>query len=453
VCVCGEINYQRHPINPVNPVNKKGLDIMKLRSLLLILILLTPIPAIAVEATFQPRITLQGEYTDNVDRTRHDAEEEIITTVSPGATLAVIGGIAGVTIDYDPSYAIYNEDTHDDLWRHHATFEGWLDLSRRTRLDLSDIMVISDDPADDETDTTIRRGRNRYNRHDANINLGHQFGREDTIDLGYNYSVLNNQSDLFEDSYRHNPYLDTTWWFIENSYGLDLHGDFTRGHFQQSDDFDSLYGYIRLRKRFTRHFDAFLQYAHTRMEYEGLTEDYEIYDPGIGFNYIAGDYTNISLVLGYTIRDREISDDQESLIVNGDLTTAWVFRRARIDLAATSGYRQNTFGAENNGFNLYTSVDCSAEYSFTRTFNGDIFGRYRYDRYLDFNPEIEDNTISTGVGLSHHTLSWMLLRFEYIYRTVTSNEDIREYDENRAFLSISLTPSRPYRLEEADEQQ
>jgi opacity protein-like surface antigen len=408
--------------------------------------------AMAVETTFSPRLTMRGEYTDNVDRTHDDPQDDFITTVSPGATLGLRGNTAEMTLSYDPAYVMYRDNDQDDGWRHFGTLNGFWSLSRRTRLNIANALTISEDPADDVADSTLARGRNRYTRYSGTLGITQQFGREDSFGGGYTYSSLTNEEEYVEDSQEHGPYADFMWWFIENLYGLQLHTDYTIADFKRrdgietSDDFTSWYGQLRLRRRFTRNFDMFLEYGHTVTNYDGMTEDYTVYNPAVGLNYVAGEETNISMALGYFIRDREKGADDSGTIVSGDLTTAWSYPRGAVSLTATSGCRTDTFDTENLGFNYYASVGVRADYGFTRNFRGDVFGDYRYDKYFDVDPEREDNTYGTGCGLSYQVLAWMSLRLEYRYSTVSSNVEEEEYDENRVFMSVTLAPVSPYRL-------
>jgi hypothetical protein len=396
------------------------------------------------QVTFTPRSRAIVEYTDNVNHTRNNKQEDTITTVSVGGDLDITGKTAGLKLSYDPTYAFYDKNTQDDTWRHYARAAGFWDMTQGTRLDITDSFTISEDPVDDEADPTYRRGRNRYTRNTANINLGHQFGPADSFNLGYDYTTLENQNDFYEGSTRYNPYADVIWWFIPNSYGIDFRGDFTKGEFDRSDDFDSWNGRLRLRKRFSTQFDAFLQYAYMKTEYDGVTENYKINDAGIGFTYIASEDTDLTLVVSYAQRDRELSDDQDGVILTGNINTKWDWHRSTLSLNGSSGYDQDTFGSENYGFYLYGRINGTYAYDFTRNFSGNISAGYGYNRYIDLDPELEEQNINAGTGLSWQALDWMQLRIQYTYRTLYSNEEFREYDENRVFFSITFSPSRPF---------
>lgn len=424
------------------------------RHLFTILLILTSASfTMAAETTFSPRLTVKGEYTDNFYRSSENEEDEYITTVAPGATLALQGATAGLTLSYDPTYVSYSETEEDAKWRHYGVLTGNWDASRQTHLGLKTSVTISEDPADDDESSTISRGRNRYARYTGDAGISHRFGREDIVGGGYRVSLLENEEDYVEDSQEHKPYFDLTKWFGDSRYGLRTHMDYTLGTFnmaderyEQTDGFNSFYGYLRMMRKMSRQFDIFVQYAHTVTEYDGDTENYSVYNPSIGFTYDVEKQTTINMALGYLIRDREQSDDDSEMSFTGDVKTSWQFTRGTINLAAVSGYRQESFSAENLGFSYFGGADAGLNYDFTRRFGGDLNGRYRYDRYLDSDPEITDNTVDLSAGLSYQVLQWTSLRLEFRHRTVSSSLEEREYDENRVWLSVTFQPENPLRL-------
>ncbi len=430
--------------------------------LIVLLILFTSYSMVSAEITFSPRVRVTEEYTDNLFLSPDNEEDDFITTTGVGASLGFRGATAALTLAYDPEYAFYREFDNLNAWRHYATMDSYWQMTRFTRLAVTDRFTISDDPADDIEMAIQDRGRNRYTRNTAHAGIIHQFGREDSVELGYNHTILENKLATEEDNQSHNPYLDFISWFLDNRYGLQLHGDYTRGMFDLSDDFDSWRGEIRLRKRFSRRFDMFLYYSHMVTNYDHEPDaidryevsDYVVYNPGAGFNYVAGEDTDISVAVGYAYRDREDIqtdagpipvDNDEGPIITTDLRTAWIYPRGLIGLTASSGYTQDTYSTDNLGFNVYGGLTGRAEYGFTNRFRGDVHAEYRYVRYLDEDPVTEDHYVSAGPGLGYQALPWMRFRLEYTYRTVFSDTPEDEYTENRAMLSLILEPATPWR--------
>ncbi|MBT8341616.1 MAG: outer membrane beta-barrel protein [Desulfatitalea sp.] len=406
--------------------------------------------AVAFESSFTPRLNLREQYTDNLNRTSGGEEDDYISSVSPGCSFHVRGSTAGLTLSYDPEYVHYKEHDDRDQWRHYARLSGDWRLSRHTRFDLRHAFTISDDPVDDEGTSTVTGGVNKFTFNSTSFSLSSQFGRENTIEIGNNLAFHDYENDLVEDSRRLNPFLNYVYWFFDNNYGISFYAEYIRGEFEApiniSDDFNSYYGNLKLRKRFSPNIDLFLQHAYMHTDYEGDAENYAVHNPAIGVNYIRGERTNVSIALGYGIRSKEVTEDDAGLIVTGHLETSWAYSRGIINLSVYNGYTQNTFSNDNLGFYVYSNTDAGAEYRFARNFNGDVFTEYRYARYLDTEPQIEDHYVSCGAGLSYQMLSWLRLRMEYSHRNLNSTDDSREYIENRAILTATIEPATPFRL-------
>jgi len=407
------------------------------------------------QATFIPRISVSEEYTDNLFLTDSNKEHEYITTISPGFTAQILGKNSGAEISYDPEYAVYNEYDEYDGWRHSVELSGWSELSRYTRLEVSDSFLYTEDPIIDSDiaalraedpdvliDSTIRRNRQTYYTNTAGINLIHQFGRADSFNLGFVYSFLENDDPIYEDNERYNPYVGLTYWFAPE-WRSEIRGDYTKGEFDDSDDLDGWYGSARLIKRFSRHLEGFVQYAHWVVEYDGNSEDFQVYNPSAGFNYTISDDTSFSLEMGYAFLNRDVEDDESFMSAIGNLTKT--FRRGSINIIGSAGYEGGHFGAEDLGVAEFWELGGSVTYQLTRHLSGNVFGSYRNNEYIEETPDREDKITRAGLGLSMQALEWMLLSLDYAYRTVDSTVDIEEYDENRALFRITLSTPRPYR--------
>ena len=412
----------------------------------------TLLPAISdaeYKIVFTPSISITGEYTDNVNLSDDDEESDYITIISPGFDLEISKTIRGVIISYEPGYSIYEKNASYNTWRHSAQFFGWTDISKKTKIELNDSFRYSEEPISEE-DTTIREGREPYYTNSAGINLTHQLGKSDSISMGYTYSILENEDPDIEDNARHNPSMTYVHKF--NPYlSLDTNVSYTRGEFEVSDDFDNWNGSLTLANKFTKYLDGFIQYSHTIMDYKGNTEDYIIYDPSIGINYIIAEDTFLSLNVGYFIQDREKSDDESGLTLSGNLGKTWRFKRGSINLTGASGYEESYFGAESLGFDIFYQAKGTATYAFTRYISGNINGSYRSDTYVNVDPEREDRTKNAGLGLTFRSpIKWLpvSIGLSYLYHSVDSSLNENDYEDQRVQLNVSIskTLSKPIRL-------
>lgn len=432
----------------------------------LICILLFPFSsAVGFQATFTPRFSITEEHTDNyfLNENKNDPEYpdyykkyEKITTISPGFTAQIQGKSSGAEISYDPSYAFHDEFSEDDTWRHSAQLSGWTDISRNNRLELNDSFMSTEDPISD-VDPTIRRDRNLYYTNTASLGLTHQFGEADSINLGYEYSILENEAENIEDNARHIPSIGLTYWFVPRQSGFETNVSYTKAEFEisppldASDDLYEWYGSARLFKSYTRHFEGFARYAHTAVDYDGDTENFQIYNPSAGFNYSSDpddhieDDLSLSFEFGFYFLEREVEDNEADFTASGNLTK--IFRRGSFNITGSYGYELSYFGAENLGFSKFNEAGVSATYQLARHISGNIFVSNRNNKYPDIylQDEREDKTTRGGFGITIQPLTWMSIELNYTYRSVDSTLVRNCYEENRGLIRITLSSPLPPR--------
>ena len=401
-------------------------------------------PSFGFQATFTPGISFSEEHTDNHYRTNNNKEHEYITTISPSFKTQILEKTSGAEIFYKPSYVAYDKFDENNILRHSANFSGWAEIVKNFRLNVSDSFVYTEEP-DTEEDATIRRRREPYYTNSAGLNLICQFGASDSFKLGYLHSILENEDPGIEDNERHNPSIAITYWFIPRQLGLETNVSYTRGELEISDDFDNWTGNVRLIKSFAKYFRGFIQYTHTYMDYQGDSENYQIYDPSIGIDYTIDQDTHLSFSVGYFYQNREKSENESGLSINGNLGKSWTFKRGFIKVTGSSGYDETYFGAENLGFDIFYQAQYNASYSFTKYISGNISTSYRRDKYVNLATERKDNTSKAVIGLTCQPLQWMFIRLNYIYQSVDSTLDENDYVENKGLISITLSPSRPFR--------
>jgi long-subunit fatty acid transport protein len=390
---------------------------MKFKIYFLVAIYTILLPAISYagyKVVFTPKVSINGEYTDNVNLSDDTEESDYIGTISPGFDFEISKKIRGVKISYQPGYSEYAKHSKYNTWRHSAQFSGWTDISKRTKLELNDSFHLSEEPISEE-DTTIRKDRKPYYTNTAGINLTHQLGKSDSISMGYVYSILENEDPDIEDNAKHNPSIGFSHRFSPYL-DLDAQVSYTKGEFDiddktvESDDFDHWNGSLQLTNKFTKYLDGFVNYAHTHMDFKGESEDYQIYNPSIGMSYTIDEGTSLSLNVGYYYRDIENSKDNSGITVNGNIGK-------------------------------------------TRCLSGDISASYRTTEYLDIDPEREDRDTNAGLGLTFNSPArWWLpisVRLGYSYHSVDSSLSENDYEDQRVQFNISISKpfAKPIRLD------
>jgi hypothetical protein len=323
-----------------------------------------------------------------------------------------------------------------------------LDIRDRFRLtedplSEADIAALRAEEPDDIIDNTRRTSRNEYYRNNASVNLLHQFGEFDTFNLGYRHYFLENDDPTYEDKERHNPYAELTYWFVHD-WGVNLRGEYRKGQNEISSDYDQINARARLVKKFSKHLDGFVQFGYATLDYDReIREDADGYDLSAGFDYEIAADISLSLLAGYSYVDRDVSDDESGMSGNVKLTKK--LSQGVIYLTGSGGYTGPNFGADTRGISEFYEAGLSVTYRLAKHLSGNAFGSYRNDNYLENPFDLEEKTTKAGLGLEWQALQWMSLGLTYDFRNFDTTIDADDYDENRLFLRVTLSPSVPYR--------
>jgi hypothetical protein len=430
--------------------------------------------ASAYQLNFTPRASTSIEYTDNLFLSRENKESEYITTISVGFTLELLERNMGLEINYDPSYAFYDEFDANDSWRHNATMLAWRDVGKNTRLTFFNRFLLTEDPLKEDElirddliifpgDTTIRRSRNEYYTNSAILRLNHQFGLNDIVYAEFLHSFLRNDDPNIEDNDRYRPSVGLNYWF-SNKYGMETRGEYTRGNFSQdrqfrgtpTDNFDNWLGSLKFINLMTRNFSLFARYDHVYRKYDGdFDDDYHLYSPSAGLQYNIAEDLYLALGLGYFYQDFDEGDKEDGLYGSGELRKSWKYRRGAVTVLGAAGLDQNDFGAQRLGVERFFSLRADARYGFARDLTGNIYGNFRYSDpvNIDESGGIEDQKrYIAGAGITYIPLRWMAVNMNYQYSrydadiTRITNLGSRtddKYNENRVIFTITLKPDQP----------
>jgi len=436
--------------------------------------------ALAANYTFIPRLRVNSYYTDNLFLTRGDKQEDIVTTVIPGITAGVSGQTAGIDVTFDPGYTFYKNTDDRNYWRFNAGLNSFLDITRYTKLTVTDSFYLTRDPDPEDlitgvranepgasVDPTVRQGQSKYWRNNFGARVDHQFGQDKTIFAEYRNRILrNDNNEQYEDSDVNTGIAGVTYFFGPR-WGTELEGTFSRRTFDQTSDFagtpasdqDVWGGRARLIRRFSRTTDGFLQYTYGNVKFTGnnfsvdpgfgeptlvVNEDYTIHDVRVGADYAIEQDILLTATAGWALKVNDVTDNQDGFV--GELTLRKTLRRGGFRVAAAAGYDVQGFNttAQNLGLIRYYSAGVTGNYQLFKSIYGDAYGRYRHNKYIDTIPERTQDLYTVGAGLTWQPFRWGSVRLGYSYRSSYSGLETEEYTENRIFLNLSLSTELPY---------
>jgi len=424
--------------------------------------------ASAAQLTFTPRATVTQEYNDNIDLDRRNKMDDFITTVTVGGTLELQGQLTGLRIDYAPGYSFYADHDEYDSWQHNLLGTAWHDFSRQTRLELNNYFLYTKDPlADDDVEDQrgniivsgndqSRRNRDTYWRNQATARLRHQFGVEDSVYAQFTHGLLKYDDPTEEDSQEISPSVGLTYWFTQWT-GMELGGEYTRGLYDEdtSSDFNNYRGRLRLNQRVTRQFGVYGEYLQIFRDFDenggvstggDIENNYWVYAPSAGVFYQFDPTLTSSLGVGYYYQQIEDADDEQGPFINADINKLWDFQRWSIRTRGESGLDSQDFSGDTQGFERYAQAELIGRYNFTRDFFGDLGLRYRYSDYLNSEDDEVDHRYTVDVGLGYSVTRWMSRRLAYAFEKLDAINSTDDYEQNRAYVTVTLQPDQPWRL-------
>jgi predicted porin len=174
--------------------------------------------------------------------------------------------------------------------------------------------------------------------------------------------------------------------------------------------------------------------------------NYWVYAPSAGVFYQFDPTLTSSLGVGYFYQQIEDADDEQGPFINADINKLWDFQRWSIRARGSSGLDSQDFSGDTQGFERYAQTELIGRYNFTRDFFGDLGLRYRYSDFINSEDDEVDHRYSVDVGLGYSVTRWMTLRLAYAFEKLDAINSTDDYEQNRAYVTVTLQPDQPWRL-------
>lgn len=448
--------------------------------------------AYAYRLTFQPRITGNLTYTDNLfldsgDNPDMPKETDTYYLITPGFTGEISSRNKGASISYDFGYTRYFDWSSLNSWNHNMGMNGWYQLARHTRLEVNNSLAYTSDPLTDRNfeittppdtilpeDYTARRNRAPYLTNYGNINFSHEFGPDNSIMVEYSNGIrrdfnnnsgssgsFSNQSDNYM---RHTPSALITYWFNPR-WGIEAEGIYDYGSFENSENTTAWTGRFRLSRRFNPHFEIYMGYTRYSISYDDgtgaadtlehrYTSDYVTHEPVMGLTYSIARDIIFECNAGTVV---QIMDNNNTTInFSGALSLNKTYQHGSVRVYGSAGQAQGVYTSESLGSSIYFETGISGTYQLLQDLSGNSYISFRRDKYnsvhngLITEPGGNDDNYGAGCGLDWHPYSWLGFGLSYSFRKFDSGRNMGPYEdsymENRGLFMITLTTPRPWRM-------
>jgi hypothetical protein len=415
-------------------------------------IVLAAIPSVSfadwvdVLSKFRPRISVQEDYSSNLDLRKDNTREDFITTVSPGLSFMATenrDARLGLDLDYALGVVFYAHNSQLNYVSHTGTMNTWYSFGNRWTLRLWDSYTRSQDPVEQYITVQpqpgvyypgTQRERFTYERNIVQPSLTYQFGREDRFELSYQNNYYNTENPVGDDSLGHNVTPRLTYWF-NIRHGIILEYIFQTVDYDFTQDLTEHRGRGRYTYRFSPQTSIFADYIYDMFDLESPGVDFYVHNPSVGITYAFTPTLNARLQVGYFWRDPKQGETTDGLSLEAGITQRT--QRLILDFAVQGGYNYDFFGAETLGFYQYYRGIASLTYLLTQRFSASLLGSVERDDFVDVDRK--DWVWRVGPTLSYQPWRWLTASLGGTYGQRSSDQDINDYDEWRAFFRLTAT--------------
>ena len=405
---------------------------------------------------FQPYITLQEEYTDNLDLTPRNTTSDFITTVYPGLKISTLPRSTrtgefrpasssqetsyGVDFDYRAGFNFYAKETDRNYVGVNGTLNAWYTLDRRLTFRARNYSLRSQEPREQDYSSTALPGqsllatqitKDPYFRNVFQPSVEYQFGKENRLALNYVNNIYRTQNPSAGDSTENSVNPTLTYWFdIRN--GVSLEYGLSLGHFQKSPDLTGQRAAARYIHRFNPRTSLYANYAFLRQDFDPPGNDYDVHTPTFGIDHAFSRTLSGRAQLGYFWQDSQNGSTQRGL--NYALGLTQRAQRTTYTLSFQGGYTEDYFTSQNLGFTLYHRGIGTVTYRLMQKMTVGLTGSLERAEYAT---DRKDVIYGISGNASYQLLRWLSVSLNASHRRDDSDNNAFGYTENRAMLGIT----------------
>jgi putative beta-barrel porin BBP2 len=406
-----------------------------------------------------PRISIQGEYDDNIFLRKTNIVGDYTTTLSPGINVVTNSDTNGLDLDYEFGWVRYQNRTRNDYVRHAGGLKFWQKLGNHLTFRLEDYYIKSDDilAALNQVPVSQRipdpETLQAYQRNIARAYFEYQFGPSSLLSAGYVYNFTDNKDPNLEDTAEYGPFANLSYWynqrngiefdyrFLRNDYGTKGTAIETRPDLDRQ---DILGRYIRKLGSST---SGLMQYGLFVRDFPDVSVNYQIHDFSFGFEHAFSQRTSVALGTGYY---RATGDTTIKPGYNFLASLNRNFERGSLALKLVHSFDQGYTEVVPRGFTVYSLGLLNADYSLTENLN--LYGvlSYRRNDYSGDDLDIlggekvpDDQTYRGRCGITWKFYRWVSLDLGYLYTKRISDDPNFDFDDNR--VTLRLIGSYPYK--------
>jgi len=421
-------------------------------------------------------------------------------TIGPILILESSSSIDKLTINYRPEYAYDIEDSKSEI-DHNLSLSGYRNVSKELRFDLSENFIYSDDPdlVADDSSSDYNKGRKRYWSNTFNLKSTYTYDSESFFGGGYTFRVLRNEDTGiggYENYDKHTADLFLTHHF-NSSWNIASSVSYTRGLFDPpeqasidrvesgleaiaegstssldsgdlSNDLSEYRVSADVNWVFTPAKTLQTKYTFSASNYEAiLRNDSILHNLSLGAQYQYSKRLSFSFGGGPSYEKTDTYDANWNYNAYFNVKYS-ISKRTSFSASAEKSYEQDNFSSNNNQFGrdqgLTEFINWQLDFShkLLKDLDLSLYASYRDERQenivhgivtaIDEEVDLEgtnredrrelsvfDRDIyRAGITFKYSFIQYWNAALNYSYRRQNSERINDSYDENRAYLTLSV---------------
>ena len=377
------------------------MNFVKLKTIIILLIALSSIRVAPCQArtTFIPNLllNLQTNYDSNFYYLPSDEISVVTRVVEPGFELGIETAKSLIAAHYTLSANYYNQAGEENFFGHKGLLLGEIELTDRTKLEIKDRFVYTQDPAYLDP-IGLPALREKYTQNRLQLSLSYHFEPKFTVEAGYQNWITDYDEELLEHAYGNQ-------WSIDLIY-----------HLNRSSALD-------------------VEYQYWMMNYDGITPDYKSHLLWLKYRR---EWRLVNLEAGFGYHNRKYDapglKDSNTFIYSLSIDGSSRSGKTRYSLMGQQNY--NYLGFHSNDYYRAYRFTGKLDYDWTVRITSGLELSYQNNDYI--NSQREDDIYKVAGDAGYLIKEWLELVFSLSYEERRSSTGVRSYDRVIALLELQI---------------
>jgi hypothetical protein len=396
-------------------------------------------PPLDLASPFQIQtfLTVEEEFTDNVNQQKDNRKSEFRTSIAPGLAARIERLRTNLSLAYAPRYYLPGNRPEDATLDHNLTLRGGWSPTAQLQFSAAEDFTRSTDFRDVEDPGTRRTGRGAFSRNQASVEAAFIPGQGRTA-LGYTNVLVRNDAEGSDNSDTH--ILRTSTEFANPRFSLGGSYVLTRGEFEIASPYWEHTVESHTRHALTPNVSLRLSAQFTHHD-EERGQDFMLGRARLGGTLTLGPDASLEADAGaeaFAPRDDRVS-------LRSSVGFAWIQRFSLFSLSARyeEGFQERFQGVDNTGVTKTRTAALLLTTLAFRDLTATLGANWTENRFEQTTVAggpagTADRTWNLEAGIRYAILRGLSLTLGYVATIRTSTNPTADFLENRVRLGLTF---------------